>query len=119
MKTENINATGDCFLRAYNLIVFGEHKDLRIDNFRGEPKVVHGIVYHETIGDHVHAWVEDDIYCYDQLDGELVKIFKSRYYWLGNVKEGPGQIFRYSVDEIMIKTLEYGYYYFDNLPCNK
>lgn len=115
----NPNATGDCFKRSYELLVHGIFNGQKITQPFGQLKLVQGIVWHEGTGSHVHGWVEDDLFCYDFVNGKLKEIPKELYYILGKVKTGEGEIFRYTKVEAVKKSLKVGYYYFSDLPCDK
>lgn len=110
-------AKGDCFKRSFNLFVNGTAYGQSIKTQIGELKLVQGIVYHEETGTHVHGWVEDDVFCYDFINGKLMEIPKDIYYHLGFIKTGNGEIFRYTKEEAIRKALKIGKYYISNLPC--
>lgn len=78
----NIGAIpGECYGNALQLLIANSEKELT---------VVHGIVVQANTDNNriVHAWVEDDIYCYD-LDGSDMKTKscpKELYYRIGKIK---------------------------------
>jgi hypothetical protein len=103
-------ATGNSFRDAFDLLLL-----------LGRPaRLVHGIVYESLVGWRSHAWVEDHKYCYDFVDGVgLVQISKTRYYDEWKVKTGRGEIFSYSQQDAINKSIRRRKYYFSNLPCNQ
>lgn len=105
-----INATGTCFVDSYHTI-------MEMNN--PEARLVHGIVWGEGVGYHVHGWVELGDFCFDKLDGKTFSIPKERYYQLGKIKTGKGEIFKYTRQEAINKSLKTGQYFFSKLPCKK
>lgn len=99
-------ATGDCFKSSYEQLMMLDSPDARL---------VHGIVYHEKTGEHIHGWVELNGFCFDH----GVCIPQDRYYQLGKVKTGEGEIFKYTRQEAVTKSLKVGKYYFSKLPCKQ
>lgn len=45
---------GDCFERAYIMLICGSFNDQRPEKYFGEPMLVHGIVWHDNTGRHIH-----------------------------------------------------------------
>lgn len=109
------NATGNCFERAYHLLVDGSWNGESIGIRLGELKLCHGIVWHKARGYHIHGWVEDEVFAYDFVDGKMVVISKQRYYELGKIEDAPGRLFRYTASEAIEKAAEMDRYYFSDL----
>lgn len=108
---------GDRFTQAFRFVVFMQYKNIKIDRWFGRPYVVHGIVFHEATEEHIHAWAEDDIFCYDVVNGKPVMVFKQDYYRIGKIKTGPGEIFKYDKRQAYREASRTGQYYFSKLPC--
>jgi len=108
---------GQCFERAYHILVNGSFKGKRPAVIIGKLRLVHGIVWHQETGYHIHGWLEDDVFCHDMINGKMYLITKDRYYTLGRIKTGTGEIFTYTREQAIKKALKVGYYYFSKLPC--
>ena len=106
MRKTNRKATGHCFRTSYEQLMNLKSPDARL---------VHGIVWSELTGWHVHGWVELNGFCFDH--GNIFP--QDKYYQTGKVKTGVGEIFKYTKQEAVKKSLKVGKYYFSNLPCNK
>lgn len=111
---KKVKRIGDCFERAFKLI------STEFRNVRGV-KLVHGIVWNEDKGYHVHGWVELGEVCFDYVGNgknrQLIIVPKDRYYEIGKIKTGEGEIKKYSPEEAIELALEYDRYYFSDLPC--
>lgn len=107
---------GDCFERSFNLVVFGSHKGSEIQS-NHQLFLVHGIVFHEQTGYHVHGWVEDCLFCYDFSGKKLCQIPREFYYEVGKIKTGVGELMKYTAEEAAKLAVEAGVYYFSKLPC--
>ncbi len=116
IKEKRIRRTGDCFERAFKLI------STQFRHVTGV-KLVHGIVWHEQRGYHIHGWVELGGACFDYVghgkDRRFAMIPKDQYYRIGKIKTGEGEIKKYTPEEAIKLALEYDRYYFSDLPCKK
>ena len=101
-----MKAKGDCFKSSYDQLMAWTIPEARL---------VHGIVWHELTGWHIHGWVEVGGHCFDH--GHVMT--QEIYYLLGRVKTGEGEIFKYTKQEAVKKSLEVGKYYFSKLPCKR
>lgn len=110
---------GDCFERAYIMLICGSFNDQRPEKYFGEPMLVHGIVWHDNTGKHIHGWVEDNVFCYDFINGVLKAIPKQRYYELGHIEDRPRYLFRYTKEIAKELSLATNQYYFSNLACKR
>lgn len=93
---------GQCYANAIELAAMNRNHNLTI---------VHGIVHQaNTDGNRiVHAWVEDDINCYD-MEGEHFKTVpcpKTIYYKMGNISVAETR--RYPAVEAFILALDKGH----------
>lgn len=104
------NATGECFYNSYELVQNVHDRNA---------KLVHGIVWHEKTGYHVHGWVELNGFCFDTIDGRVAAIPEPQYYKVGKIKTGKGEIFKYTKEEARKLALKKGKYYFSKLPCKQ
>jgi len=120
MTKKKIIKKGNCFERSFNLLVAGSWDGQSVEIYFGIPMLVHGIVWHDDTGRHVHGWVEDDIFCYDFINGTLKAIPKQRYYELGYIEEHkPRNLFRYTTIQAKIKYIQLNQYYFSDLASKR
>jgi hypothetical protein len=117
--TDNKHELGTCFQRSFHLLVDGEWEGLTVPAYAGDPFLVHGIVWGDEPGYHVHAWVEDSLFCYDFLNGRILRTPKHQYYALGKIKRGLNELYRYTRSEAIRLSTSKGFYYFSNLPCHQ
>jgi len=64
-----------------------------------------------------HAWLEDNVMCYDFSNGDFINIPKFQYYSLGNIKNKEGKLFKYTDKEAREKMLETGHFGSWELTC--
>jgi hypothetical protein len=102
-----MKSKGQCFVNSYQLL-------MTMDD---SARLVHGIVWHVATGWHIHGWVELNGFCFD--NANLAVLPQDRYYQLGKVKTGEGEIFKYTRQEAVKKSLKIGKYYFSKLPCKR
>jgi hypothetical protein len=110
---------GDCSKVTFDIItLYSEHRELFhpelhifLGNF-GEVKLANGVVWHDETKWHVHAWIEDDVFCYDFSNGNKAIIQKERYYRIGKVKD----VRLYTAEEAIKKGLDTGVAGFWDMP---
>ena len=53
----------------------------------GDLRLANGLVFNPVTEWHLHAWLEDDMWCYDFSNGNKAILPKARYYHLGECKD--------------------------------
>jgi hypothetical protein len=66
----------------------------------GEPKMAQGIVWNDETKWHLHAWMEDETFCYDFANGNSAVVPKERYYEISKIKKAK----TYSIEQMVEKV---------------
>lgn len=114
-KQENLKITGNCLEASFELAYNFKKKNFDKIPFPinlligkcGKVKIAHGIVNPDEnlVVPHLHAWVEDDRFCYDTANGKDAFVPKAQYYKMGGIK--PENVKFLTINEAMkyaIKT---------------
>lgn len=111
---------GNCFQVAASLLLNNDWQREPI-TFIGTPYVVHAEVSGQGKLEGIrfaHGWVEDDVFVYDNSNGNNIITFKQRYYEVGKVKtKNPKKYRRYNLEQLSEKLLSANNYGHWDLDC--